>query len=216
MFRGVYWSVSRNCGTQSALSLTPASTGVFFYVLFGVGASAAFFTTAAAKVEGYGALLNVGIAYGLGIVLAVVIAVGTSGGQLSPCYTLSFALFKGFPWRKVPFYIVSQVMGAAVAAWCVHACYKDAFHEITAAIRSAGPVAATDPHIFSPQGPAGVLALFPGAGQSFSALFITEFTANVVLAIVVFSALDGSNFVVSMSSGESKKAFVIASFRLLT
>lgn len=34
----------------------------------GIGASAAFFTTAAAKEEGYGALLNVGIAYGMGIV----------------------------------------------------------------------------------------------------------------------------------------------------
>lgn len=94
-------------------------------------------------------------------------------------------------------------MGAAVAAWCVNACYHDAFTAITAAIRSAGPAAATDPAIFSPQGPAGVLALFPGATQSYNWLFVTEFTANVVLAIIVFAALDGSNFVVSMASGES-------------
>lgn len=26
----------------------------------------------------------------------------TSGGHVNPGYTLSFAIFKGFPWRKVP------------------------------------------------------------------------------------------------------------------
>jgi hypothetical protein len=37
-------------------------------VFFGIGASAAFFVTEAAKVEGYGNLLTVGLGYGLGVV----------------------------------------------------------------------------------------------------------------------------------------------------
>lgn len=84
-------------------------TFAFQQCLFGIGASAAFFTTAAAKVEGYGNLLTVGLAYGMGIArecsrgaafsakaagltlglraVAIISASATSGGHLSPCYS---------------------------------------------------------------------------------------------------------------------------------
>ncbi|ORY89714.1 aquaporin-like protein [Leucosporidium creatinivorum] len=172
--------------------------GVFFYCLFGIGASAAFFTTAAAKVEGYGNLLTVGLAYGMGIALAVITASATSGGHLSPCYTIAFWAFKGFPARKVPFYLISQIFGAMVATWCVYGMYKVEFDAIHEALVAAGPIGQAS--IYTPSGPAGILALFPGTGQQSSYLFLTEFMANLVLAIVVFTCLDGSTFTVSMAT----------------
>lgn len=45
--------------------------GVFMYVFPGLGASAAFLVTTVAKEPGFGALLNIGIAYALGIVCAL-------------------------------------------------------------------------------------------------------------------------------------------------
>lgn len=44
--------------------------GVFMYVFPGLGASAAFLVTTVAKEAGFGQLLNIGIAYALGIVCA--------------------------------------------------------------------------------------------------------------------------------------------------
>lgn len=44
------------------------------------------------------------------------------------------------------------------------------------------------------------LALMPGAGQKMNYLFLTEFMANIVLSIIVFTCLDGSSFLVSLAS----------------
>ena len=48
------------------------------------------------------ALLQVGLGYAIGIVLALTVCAPTSGGHFNPCVTISFAVFKGLPWRKVP------------------------------------------------------------------------------------------------------------------
>jgi aquaglyceroporin related protein, other eukaryote len=37
--------------------------------------------------------------------------------------TLSLAVFRGFPWRKVPAFILSQVLGALVGSALVYANY---------------------------------------------------------------------------------------------
>lgn len=170
--------------------------GVFIYCFFGVGATAAFFVTTVGKVAGFGSLLTIGFCYGVGIVLAVIICAPASGGHLSPCYTIAFWLFKGFPAKKVPFYIVAQVFGGFVGIIAVYGVYKQQLDEITLEF-TAGGLAST---IYTPQGPAGVLALFTNAGQELKYVFLVEFLANVILAIVVFAVLEPSNLFVTFSS----------------
>lgn len=46
------------------------------------------------------ALFTVGVAYGLGIVVALVCCTATSGGHFSPAVTLVHVLFNGFPPTK--------------------------------------------------------------------------------------------------------------------
>jgi hypothetical protein len=46
------------------------------------------------------ALFTVGVAYGLGIVVALVVCTATSGGHFSPAVTLVHVLFNGFPPTK--------------------------------------------------------------------------------------------------------------------
>lgn len=60
------------------------------------------------------------ICYGLGLGLAITFTGPTSGAHLSPSITVSFAVYKGFPWRKVPHYIIAQILGAFVAALMVY------------------------------------------------------------------------------------------------
>jgi glycerol uptake facilitator-like aquaporin len=43
------------------------------------------------------ALLQTGIAFSLGIRLAITICAGTSGGHFNPCITVSFVIMRGFP-----------------------------------------------------------------------------------------------------------------------
>jgi len=52
------------------------------------------------------------------MVLGVILFMGkVSGAHLNPAVSIAFALRGDFPWRRVPGYVVAQVVGAALAAW---------------------------------------------------------------------------------------------------
>jgi aquaporin Z len=49
-------------------------------------------------------------------VVAIILAIGAlSGAHLNPAVSIAFALRGDFPWRRVPFYIVAQFLGAVLA-----------------------------------------------------------------------------------------------------
>ena len=85
--------------------------GTFVLVLGGCGAA-----VLAAGVPEFGIrYAGVALAFGL-TVLCMVYAVGyISGGHFNPAVTIGLAAGKRFPWREVPHYVVTQVIGGAVA-----------------------------------------------------------------------------------------------------
>jgi glycerol uptake facilitator protein len=69
-------------------------------------------------------LLGISFAFGL-VIAALVYAIGkVSGCHINPAVTFALAVTKRFPWREVPAYWLSQVVGAvigALAIWAVFA-----------------------------------------------------------------------------------------------
>ena len=56
------------------------------------------------------------------MVMAVILFMGkVSGAHLNPAVSIAFALRGDFPWRRVPGYIVIQLVGATLAAVFLHA-----------------------------------------------------------------------------------------------
>jgi aquaporin Z len=56
------------------------------------------------------------------MVLGVILATGKiSGAHLNPAVSIAFALRRDFQWRRVPGYIVAQLLGATLAALLLHA-----------------------------------------------------------------------------------------------
>jgi aquaporin Z len=54
------------------------------------------------------------------MVLAIILFMGrVSGAHLNPAVSIAFSLRGDFPWRRVPGYIVVQLIGASLAAWFV-------------------------------------------------------------------------------------------------
>jgi aquaporin Z len=56
------------------------------------------------------------------MVMGIILFMGkVSGAHLNPAVTLAFSLRGDFPWRRVPGYILVQLLGATLAAWFLHA-----------------------------------------------------------------------------------------------
>ena len=56
------------------------------------------------------------------MVMAIILFMGKlSGAHLNPAVSIAFALRRDFPWRRVPGYIVVQLIGATLAALFLHA-----------------------------------------------------------------------------------------------
>jgi aquaporin Z len=50
------------------------------------------------------------------MVMAIILAIGAvSGAHLNPVVTIAFALRDEFPWRRIPLYILAQIVGAILA-----------------------------------------------------------------------------------------------------
>jgi aquaporin Z len=56
------------------------------------------------------------------MVLGIIMFMGkVSGAHLNPAVSVAFALRRDFPWRRVPGYIIVQLIGATLAALVLHA-----------------------------------------------------------------------------------------------
>jgi aquaglyceroporin related protein len=60
--------------------------------------------------------------------MGVWVAGGISGGHLNPAVTISLAVYRGFPWRKVPGYILAQIIGSMTAAGTTYGLYRGAIN----------------------------------------------------------------------------------------
>jgi len=59
----------------------------------------------------------------MGVMMGKMISVGTSGGHLNPAVTTAFALTSKISWKKVPFYLAGQYLGAFTASALIFATY---------------------------------------------------------------------------------------------
>src|SRR6185369_3129829 len=58
------------------------------------------------------------------MVMGIIFFMGTiSGAHLNPAVTLAFAVRGNFPWRRVPGYILAQLIGAVLASWFLQLVY---------------------------------------------------------------------------------------------
>jgi glycerol uptake facilitator protein len=113
--------------------------GTFVLIMFGDGVVA--MVVAALNQSGRGPepfvaqgdWILIATGWGLAVALAVYVAGGISSAHINPAVTLAMAVFRDFPWRKVPGYMVAQVLGAFVAAALLYLNYKQAINAFEAA-----------------------------------------------------------------------------------
>jgi len=103
------------------------ATGTFILVLFGVGAVHAAVLTGAQS-----GVWQVAVVWGVGVALAIYAVGAVSGAHINPAITIAFAAFRGFAFRKVAPYVLSQLAGAFIAAAALYALYGGAISQFEA------------------------------------------------------------------------------------
>jgi glycerol uptake facilitator protein len=121
------------------------TVGTALLVLVGPGSVVATLTLAGdSKPAVTGAdLLGISVAFGL-IIAALVYAIGkVSGCHINPAVTFALAVTKRFPWREVPGYVGSQVVGAVIGAFAIWAVFAHSAIDLGMGMTSFNPDAAT-------------------------------------------------------------------------
>ncbi|KAG9009691.1 hypothetical protein FRB90_008193 [Tulasnella sp. 427] len=125
--------------------------------------------------------LSCAVGWGVGIALGVWVSGTVSGGHINPAVTLTQAVYRRFPWKKVPIYWAAQLFGAFMGALLTYGLYHNAIDVFE------GPGVRTVP------GTAGLFGTFPLDYVPDVVAFFTEFIATIFLVLTVFAATDRNN-----------------------
>lgn len=112
---------------------------------------------------------------------------GISGAHINPAVTLANCLYRKFPWRKFPIYMLAQVLGAMAGAAIVYANYKSAID-----VYEGGPNIRTVPG-YSPNATAGIFCTYPAPFMTKTGQFFSEFIASSILMFTIFAIKDDDN-----------------------
>lgn len=145
------------------------------------------------------------IAIGLGI--AIYISAHISDAHLNPAVTLAFALvrFRVFSWKKIPVYIVAQMLGGFVAAAIMFGFYHEAVEafEDTSGIERGKDGSERSAMIFGEYFPNPAATDDNGIISMVEAFFI-EAWGTAILVFVIFALTDSRN--TTVGSGNNKVA----------
>lgn len=134
----------------------------------------------------YGDYLQGRLSWAVGVAMAVWMAGGISGAHCNPTVTIALAMFRRFPARKVPSFILAQIAGAAFGSLLVYGNYTNSISNYEGGdnIRTILGPHATAPFFFTI--PSSLLHSSVNA-------FYSEFLASAVLLAIVFALADKSN-----------------------
>ncbi|CDZ97943.1 Aquaporin (major intrinsic protein family) [Phaffia rhodozyma] len=147
-----------------------------------------------------GSWLGINIAWAGGVMLGSLTAGSISGAHLNPAVSLCFALFtrngQRFPLRKLPGYILSQMLGGFAGAALVYAGYS---HQIDVYEHGSRTVPGGEV-LSNGLGPtAGIFCTYPLPNSTLWSNFFSEFLASALLMFGIFVITSKRNEVLALS-----------------
>ncbi|KAG6828579.1 hypothetical protein H0H92_007509 [Tricholoma furcatifolium] len=157
--------------------------GTFILVIFGNSVNAQVQLSSNPNVAGgpRGDWTSLSLGWGAGLALGGWVSGGFSGGHINPAVTLAMAVYRRFPWKKVPLYMTAQLFGGIMGAAFTYWTY---FHAIN--IYEGGRGIRT-------LKTAGIFATYALDYMSSVSCFFQEFLGAAILVLVVFAITDKGN-----------------------
>ncbi|KAJ9644012.1 long-chain fatty acid transporter fat1 [Coniosporium tulheliwenetii] len=131
------------------------------------------------------------LSWGLGAMIGIYIAGGVSGAHLNPAISITFTLYRGFPWRHCVIYVIFQLLGNLCASAAAFAVFNDAIRRF-------------DPGL-TPTGTGGAFFTIPQPWVRPGTAFFGEFVASAILMIAILALGDDMN----TPPGEGMNPFII-------
>lgn len=147
--------------------------GTFVMIAFGVGVNNEVSLNDSTR----GTWLSISIGWGVAVMFGVHASAGVSGAHLNPAVTVTMAWFGNLPWKKVPGYVLGQMVGAFLAAVCIYVMYKPLYDVV-------------DPDRVKAQ---GFFATYPATHIPNATAFYTEFFATAMLLACIMMLGDEQN-----------------------
>jgi MIP family channel proteins len=153
--------------------------GTFVLIAFGTGVVAEVVLSGQAN----GTALSIHLAWGLAVTMGIYVSGGVSGAHLNPAVTLAFAALRGFPWRKLPAFVLAQMAGAFAGAALTFATYRQAFDHFDGGSRQVTGAQAT----------AGIFSTYPQPFLSLGGGFLDQVVGTALLMLGIFAISDRRN-----------------------
>ncbi|KAF5095812.1 hypothetical protein D0Z00_003001 [Geotrichum galactomycetum] len=154
--------------------------GTMMIILFGDGVVAQVVLSK----NGNGSYQSISWCWGIGVMFGVYCSGGISGGHLNPAVTFSNCVFRGFPWKKLPIYVLAQFLGAFLGAFIVYGNYKSAIDMYEGyGIRTVGGATST----------AGIFCTYPAEFMTRTGMFFSELIASALLMLCIYAINDENN-----------------------
>jgi MIP family channel proteins len=153
--------------------------GTFVLLLFG----AANVAQVVLSHEKNGVYLSINIAWGIAVMMGILVAGGVTGAHLNPAVTISNAVHRAFPWGKVVPYCLSQIAGAFCGAATAFFIYHEAFTAFDKGVRQ----------VSGELGTAGIFATYPAPYLSTFGGFVDQFIGTMMLLLVISAIGDARN-----------------------
>ncbi|GAA5804922.1 Aquaporin-2 [Helicostylum pulchrum] len=119
--------------------------------------------------------LTVSFGSGLSVLVAVCIAGHVSGAHINPAVTVTFWAFSGFPTRKVPVYILAQLLGAFTGAALLYSIIEPAITQFDDGARQ----------ILGEFGTAGIFGTYPPLYVGIGSAIASEVIGTALLLLII-------------------------------
>ncbi|XP_069805815.1 aquaporin-10 [Dendropsophus ebraccatus] len=123
------------------------------------------------------------LAGAIAVVIAIYVSGGVSGGHLNPAYSLSLCVLGRFPWRKLPLYVLIQLLGSFIGAAATFALYYDAIQHYTRGNLT----------VYGPRETASIFSTYPAPYLSIMNGFLDQVMGTAMLMTGILAICDSKN-----------------------
>lgn len=162
--------------------------GMIVFMFLGVSANLSVYVSQ----DKSGSQQTVWWTWGFAVMIGIYIAGGSSGAFLNPMIVMVLAVFRGFPARRIPMYILVQIFGAFIGSLLAFAVYRDSIINL-----DGGLLAETTGVNFYTQPQADYISVHTA--------FIVEMLGSAVIACTILALGDSGN----SPPGAGMHAFII-------